>query len=281
MATKVLIIGGAGFISQEIARALVKDEFEVFSLSRQTQPKAGNWIQGDLNHLLKHEVIKSTQWDSVILNRAFTAEDVTNALAIPHVKHWILSSTVSVYRYCKHKTPYKEDQALTPPDENWDDIHWKYARGKLEAEKALIASGNSYSILRPTIVFGPNDVAGRTQWYVDRIMKGTPIAVTQNSHRFSLVSPIDAGQAFALVARNRSKGIYNVAADEIFTLQEFVSSLSQALGKPQPPSSNNKEEAGPYFYETDWAIDNQKLKALGWQPMPWKDLARSVRPSEL
>ncbi|MBI1860951.1 MAG: NAD-dependent epimerase/dehydratase family protein [Deltaproteobacteria bacterium] len=283
MAQKALVIGGTGFIGRHIVRALIEAGFETTVTSRSTQPVLGNWVKADRAEIGSLKDLTSMPWDCVVDNIAYTGADVTQVIdALPRVAHWILNSTISVYRYCRaFSYPLIEsgvDHSFKPKDENLADVHWKYARGKLDAELALIKSRKPFSVIRPTMVFGSGDITGRTQWYVDRIREGQTILTTAQN-RFQLVSPQDAGQAFALVAKAKARGLFNLAQNEAFTLDEFVHSLAKAGGHTAhtaPLTAANKDQAGPYLFPNPWDLSTTALRKLGWLPTQWEHLARSV-----
>ncbi len=291
-----LILGGDGFISRFTALSLVDAGFEVSVLSNRTRPAVGTWIEGDRSQLGGIPAI-SKRWDCVIDNSAYSAGDVSSALrAITHSGIWVLNSTVSVYRYVERASPTKTSarpsgpsgpftEAMNvhgprPHDEDPSDEHWRYARGKIDAEAVLMQSHRPYAILRPTMVFGPNDISGRTQWYVSRLQKGEPINVKDRGNRFHLVSPQDVGRAFALIAAKNQTGIFNVAGRESLTLKEFVKSLAAELDtKPNilTTDPDTAQNAGPYFFDRDWSISSEKLMSLGFNPTPWTELAGSLK----
>lgn len=264
MKPKALVIGGTGFIGKHTTASLIRRCFETHVVSRTHRPEQGHWIAKDRANLTPSGIA----WDVVVDNIAYNAKDILSTLSVfPKFELFVLNSTIALYRYCPdHSQPYLEDSidySYQPTDENLGDAHWKYAQGKLEAEKALLQSGRKFAILRPTMVFGKNDVTGRTQWYCDRIREGKPLRASEK--KFHLVAPEGVGEAFGLIAEKHATGAFNVAGPE-FTLKTFLQNLAEALGRTA--SFDDGVDAGPYSFDKDWTVSTEKLKGLGWKPSP-------------
>jgi nucleoside-diphosphate-sugar epimerase len=130
--------------------------------------------------------------DSVVVdNIAFGAVDVTSTLAIlkGNIGHYILTSTVAVYIGARpFRMPLTEADAVfeleaepafagfVQPTPEW---MVNYAGGKIAAEQVVIGQADvPYTIIRPPNVTGPNDPTGRCQFYIQRIMDGQPVILT-------------------------------------------------------------------------------------------------------
>lgn len=268
MKRRALIIGGTGFIGKHITAALVKSGYECTVVSRHTRPESTEWLQLDRATL----EVSYQHWDCIIDNIAYTGADVQNTLTLfPNAKHFILNSTISVYRYWpRQKTPIKENQVdhmFRPKEEDLTNSHWKYAREKLDAEAQLLRSARSHTILRPTMVIGSNDVTGRIQWHLDHIRYGKAIRIPENDFRFHLVSPEDVGEAFALAAEKQATGAFNLASTEPVTLDEFLRLAGMALGKS--PVISESGDISPFEFSCDWRLSLKRAtQALDWHPSP-------------
>jgi nucleoside-diphosphate-sugar epimerase len=164
-------------------------------------------------------------------------------------------------------------------------VHWKYARGKLEAERAAISQSEvRWTILRPPVVYGPYDVTDRGFWYLRRLMKGGPLALANGgANSFRLVYSRDVAKA-TVAAAERDQAIdriYNISQGEILTLRNFIEDSAIALGV-QPKLVNAPLEllgelAGPYATMVNLVPDiNAAVHDLGYKPTPWSEWAAST-----
>lgn len=291
---KILLLGGTSYFGIEIAKELrdVGHEVTLFTRGhrRQEGPSPFPHIQGDrAKEADLKRAAAAGSWDVLVDNIAYNGADVTKALqAFPHLKRYVLTSSISVYRFSAdggHNQPLTEemvDYDLKPEDENPDDMHWKYARGKLEAEKALVRQTKvPWVITRPTLVYGPHDVTERGYWYLARLLKGGPMILPNGGlNALRLVFSRDLAHLHVpLVTKESATGrIFNVAQKEIVTLREFLEVSAQALGAKQEfvsiPFETAGELGGPFAYNRSWIPDISRAgSVLGYRPTPWLDFA--------
>ncbi len=242
----ILILGGTQFFGKEIVRLCVEAGHTVGVFTRGNRmPKdlpEHQHIQGDRENPDDLRRAAETQrWDAVIDNIAYNADHVRAALkAFSSTSHYVLCSTISVYRFIpgRYSQPMQEDAVdfdYNPPAEDPHDIHWKYARGKLEAERELMKQRKvPWTILRPPVVYGPEDPTERGFWYVGRLLRGGPLILSDGGvNSFRLIYSVDCARAFLQVIENRKKVLrksYFIAQSEIITLRDFVEQSAQALG---------------------------------------------------
>ena len=292
---KVLILGGTSFFGKDIARRFYEAGHTVTLFTRGNQLPADlpphEHFRGDRNRmedLLR--VAAAGPWDVVVDNIAYDGDAVRNAAtAFRGVGRYLLMSTVSIYRYVNiaYPQPLLEggvDFAYTPPQEDLGDVHWKYARGKLEAERALIDQKElRWTILRPPVVYGPFDITDRGFWYLGRLLKGGPICLANGGNNaFRLVYSQDVARATVAAAeREKAVGaIYNVAQSEVITLRDFVLESARAYGlSPEivnVPQEILGELGGPYASMINLISDiGAAQRDLGYHPTPFADFASS------
>ncbi len=105
-----------------------------------------------------------------------------------------------------------------------------YYSGKAEVEKAVVESGISYSILRPTVIFGEEDILiNNIAWLVRRF----PLFAIPGSGGYRL-QPIFVDD-FAELAVRAGLASENTVADavgpEIYTFEEIVRLVASAVGR--------------------------------------------------
>jgi NADH dehydrogenase len=117
--------------------------------------------------------------------------------------------------------------SITNPSE---DSPLEYFAGKARLERALQESGLQYSILRPTVLFGREDILiNNIAWALRRF----PLFAVFGDGRYRL-QPIYVEDLAALAVaegKRTQNGIINAIGPETFTYQELVTAVGEAIGK--------------------------------------------------
>jgi len=109
----------------------------------------------------------------------------------------------------------------------------EYFSGKARMEKALIASGLSYAILRPAILFGKEDILiNNIAW----TLRHLPVfgLFGDGSYR---VQPIYVDDLAALMVEQGKQSdniILDAIGPETFTFRGMVHSIGEIIGRPRP-----------------------------------------------
>ena len=120
--------------------------------------------------------------------------------------------------------------SITNPDLNSD---LPYFRGKAELEAALQGLGVSYCILRPTVLFGREDVLiNNIAW----ALRHLPVFGVFGDGQYKL-QPIyvdDLARAAVEKAAGEANEIINAIGPETFSYRELVEAVKRALGLKRP-----------------------------------------------
>ena len=104
-----------------------------------------------------------------------------------------------------------------------------YYRGKAEVEQAVIDSGLSCAILRPTVIFGSEDILiNNIAWFVRRF----PVFAIPGDGRYG-VRPIyveDMAQLIADAVEQQGNSVVDAVGPETFTFEEFVQLIAGHMG---------------------------------------------------
>ena len=104
-----------------------------------------------------------------------------------------------------------------------------YFRGKAEVERALTASGLAYAIVRPTLVFGREDIlVNNIAW----ILRRSPVFLVpgDGGYRVQPVSVADTA-AIAVAAADTVQGqTLDAAGPDTYTFAELVRAVARAVG---------------------------------------------------
>jgi NADH dehydrogenase len=113
------------------------------------------------------------------------------------------------------------------------DSPLEYFSGKAKLEKAIMASGMSYAILRPAVLFGQEDILiNNIAWFLRKF----PVFGVFGDGKYRL-RPIYVGD-LADLALEQGTRTENVTIDaigpETFTYRELASEIGTAIGKRRP-----------------------------------------------
>ncbi|HNQ24838.1 MAG TPA: NAD(P)H-binding protein [Phycisphaerae bacterium] len=224
-----VVTGAFGYSGKYIARRLLEAGVEVRTLTNApacVDPFDGRvaphpYCFGDHTQLVEAlrgaAVLYNTYW--VRFNRAGYrhAEAVENTL-----KLFAAARAAGVGRVVH--------VSITNPSE---DSPLEYFSGKAKLERALIESGLSYAILRPTVLFGTEDILiNNVAW----LLRKVPVFGVFGDGRYRL-QPIYVDDLAALAVRG-GRETQNCTIDasgpETFTFRELVEQLGSIIGKPRP-----------------------------------------------
>ncbi len=119
--------------------------------------------------------------------------------------------------------------SITNPSE---DSELEYFRGKAQLEAALRASGLSYAILRPAVLFGKEDVLiNNIAWMLRRL----PIfgVFGDGEYRLQPIYVDDLAGLAVEYGAERDDVVVDAIGPETFTYRELVTSIGRAIGKPR------------------------------------------------
>lgn len=110
-----------------------------------------------------------------------------------------------------------------------EDSPLPYYRGKGILEKAVAQSGLSYAIIRPTVIFGPEDVLiNNIAWLIRRF----PVFAVPGTGRYRLQPVFVEDMAdLAVAAAHRDENVVlDAVGPEIFTFDRLVRAIAGSVG---------------------------------------------------
>ena len=109
------------------------------------------------------------------------------------------------------------------------DSHLPYYSGKAQVEEAILDSGLSYSILRPTVIFGLGDIlVNNIAWFA----RNFPVLAIPGNGRYEL-QPISAEDIADLAVgegQNDGNRILDAVGPERFSFESLVRLVARAVG---------------------------------------------------
>lgn len=246
----ILIIGGTGFISGRLVKKLLlsgnKNIIYTRGKSKKRLQENPNLIYetGNRNDEKKlRGLLPKYKIDIVYDMIAYNPEESELMIKIfkGKIKRFIHCSTISIYMISDDiQCPVTEDQDKKDIMDYWErnPFGMSYGINKRKCEEVLwnAHDENNFpvSIIRPTFVCGPNDPTRRDWFWIERILDEKPLLVPGNGeHKFQQVYVEDTAKAFHdLLYNEKTIGeAYNVAAEEVFSLNEYLRELSKLLNK--------------------------------------------------
>ncbi len=223
------VTGAYGYSGKYIAQRLLNAGREVITLTnspQRTNPFGERVSAYPFNFDKPQELSETLRGVSVLYNTywvRFNHESFQHASAVKNTLILFEAAKAAGVQRIVHVS-------ITNPDE---DSELEYFSGKAELEKALVTSGISYAILRPTVLFGKEDILiNNIAW----LLRKFPVFGVFGDGRYRL-QPIyvdDLAQLAVEQGQEEENSIINAIGPETFTYYELVSTIGQIIGKERP-----------------------------------------------
>ena len=275
----LIVTGATGFLGEFVVRELYKERYPFKCLVRRSsnietlQELGVNTVYGDLDDL--ESLLQAFQGSRVLVNLASLgfghAPNILEAAKKSEITRGIFISTTSIFT------------TLEPESK----------KIRLDAEKRISESALSYTILRPTMIYGTGK--DRNICKLVRFVNKYPLVPVFGNGKM-LMQPIfveDLAKAVVDVVKSEEKTSskkYNVAGKEPFSYNEILDKVATVLGKEikkmhLPPGMvlpllrlYNKISSRPYF-TVEQVLRLQEDKAFSYQEA-FNDFSFSPRSFE-
>lgn len=120
--------------------------------------------------------------------------------------------------------------SITNPSE---DSPLEYFRGKAQLERALSESGLAYAILRPTVLFGAEDIlVNNIAW----TLRHLPVfgVFGDGAYRLQPIFVDDLAALAVAQGKSRANCVVNAIGPETFTYRELVRTIGEIIGARRP-----------------------------------------------
>jgi len=220
------VTGAFGYSGKYIAKRLLDAGHEVITLTnsgKRPNPFGGRVKAFPFNFDNPDELAKSLQGVSVLYNTywvRFNHKMFQHADAVKNTLILFEAAKAAGVERIVHVS-------ITNPSKDSD---LEYFSGKATLEQALIGSGISYAILRPTVLFGKEDILiNNIAWALRRL----PVFGVFGDGEYRL-QPIHVDDLAALAVEHgagRENIIVDAIGPETFTYRELVKTIGDAIGK--------------------------------------------------
>jgi uncharacterized protein YbjT (DUF2867 family) len=221
--TLVTVFGGSGFLGRHVVRALAKREYRIRVASR--RPELAGHLQplgrvGQIHNVQANirnpASIKAAMRDaSIVVNlvgilteggkQSFDAVQAQGAGAVAQAAAEIGARMVHV--------------SAIGADANSESA---YSRTKAVGEQNVLAAVPSASILRPSLVFGPEDSFTNRFAALARIAPVMPVFGAETKMQPVFVGDVARAVADAAAGKTRPGAVYELGGPEVLTMQEIV-----------------------------------------------------------
>jgi NADH dehydrogenase len=235
---QVTVFGGSGFIGRAIVRALAQEGLLVRVACRHIELAEQVKTAGDVGQItvmranlrVPHSVAMAIAGSQAVINAAgipfergrqrYQAVHVAGAQTIAEA-----ARAASVQRLV-HISGIGADSRSSKN---------RYVRSKVEAESAIIAGFDSATILRPSVVFGPDDVMFTR---MARIAAMAPFVPVVGSGK-AKVQPVfvgDVGKAVAsvLARPDTAKSVFELGGPRVYTYREIAALTLREIDRRKP-----------------------------------------------
>lgn len=250
----ILMIGGTGVISTDIAELSILLGHEVYLLNRGNRPlpKGAHGLQADVQDYktFKH-LVQGLYFDVVADFISFTPEQLLPKLEIlrGHYGQYVFISSVAVYDRGYGQMGMKLSAiepttgSISEDDTPTANFGWDYGRNKIACEHELLKEqwlyGSCFTVVRPGETYNRRRIPGTFvcdgKWYtqIDRIRRGKPIIVHDDgSARCPFTHAEDFARAFVRLYKNPAAygQAFHITTQELITWKEAAHIIAQEAG---------------------------------------------------
>jgi uncharacterized protein YbjT (DUF2867 family) len=226
---KIAVTGAFSYSGKYITRRLLARGEEVITLTghpSRPDPFGGRVRAFPLNFADAFGLTSSLRGAEVLVNTYWIRFDKganTQPEAVTNTRHLLDAAVAAGVKRIVHIS-------ITNPSA---DSRLPYFWGKAANEKAVTDSGMSYAILRPTVLFGAEDILiNNIAWLLRRF----PFFALPGDGSYRL-QPVFVDDLAALVAEavfERDNSVRDAVGPAIFTFREMVELIGAKIGKLKP-----------------------------------------------
>ncbi len=229
---QILITGASGFVGQNLTEYLQKSNLEVTLLTRMQLQQFDASMLKDIDTVIHlagkaHDLKKMAAIDEYYEVNFELTKKLYNVFLESNAKKFIFISSVKA-------AADAVDGILTEETAPAPQTH--YGKSKLMAEdyikSQLIPADQSYYILRPCMIHGPNN-KGNLNLLYQVVKKGFPypLAAFENKRSFLSIKNLCFIISELISQSNVPSGVYNAADDEALSTTEVVRILAKSVGR--------------------------------------------------
>lgn len=228
---KIFISGGTGFVGEHVIRELLARGHEIRLLTHRRRPRTSGveQVEGDVTSLESFQ--QSLQGCQAAINlvgiiREFPSKGITfERLHVQATANMLVAARAAGVRR------YLQMSALGTRR----DARSNYHLSKFRAEELVRSSGLEWTILRPSLIFGPKDsfinmLAGQ--------LRHSPVmpVIGNGLYRLQPIHADDVARCFALSLElpETIRQCYELCGGEQFSYVDMLDAIAAAMGRTKP-----------------------------------------------
>ena len=224
-----VVTGAFGYSGKYIASHLLAAGKKVHTLTNsanRANPFGGQITSSPFYFDDTNKMITSLEGAAVLYNTywvRFNHRDFTHQIAVENSIKLFNAAKEAGVRRIVHIS-------ITNPSE---DSELEYFSGKARLERELQSTGLSYAILRPTVLFGKEDILiNNIAWVLRRL----PVfgVFGDGSYRLQPIYVDDLARLAVEEGFNEENKIIDAIGPETFTYRELVKEIGEIIGHPRP-----------------------------------------------
>ena len=222
---KIAVTGAFSYSGKYITKRLLERGEEVFTLTNhpnRPDPFGGKVKAFPLDFGNKEELVQNLRGMDVLVNTYWVRFDKgnnTQPRAVENTKILVDAAAKAGVKRIVHIS-------ITNPSA---ESHLPYFWGKAANEKTVSESGMSYAILRPTVLFGKEDILiNNIAWLLRRLpLFGLP---GDGSYKLSPVYVDDLAKLAVEAVYSKDNYVWDAVGPEEFTFKEMVELIGRSVG---------------------------------------------------
>lgn len=219
----VLIMGGSDFVGSSLAKYLIKNKYEVDILTRGIKPINYKGIHQHLicdrmNEKTIKKSLKNKKYDYIFDISAQDKMDIEilfNSMDLTNLKKYILILS------CESNMIVSKSQR-------------KNVRNKrIAMEEYIEATLTPYIIVKSSHIYGYKNKVSDESYFFNKIEKSVPIKIPKDMKIKTQFIYIDdlINVLYSLMKSPYTKEIYNVTNPQVITLEEYINTCGEVMGK--------------------------------------------------
>ena len=223
------VTGAFGYSGKYIAQRLLAEERQTITLtnSLHRENPFGQQVQAFPFHFDEPDKLAATLRDVEVLYNTywvrFNHDDFAHETAV--------ANTLALFKAAQEAGVERiVHVSITNPSL---DSPLEYFNGKARLEQALIESGISYAILRPTVLFGKEDILiNNIAW----MLRKFPVfgVFGDGDYRLQPIYVDDLAQLAVEQGQSRENMIIDAIGPETFAYREMVAEIGRIIGRERP-----------------------------------------------
>jgi len=226
-----LITGAFGYSGKYVAQRLLNEGHRVRTLTNslnRANPFGDKIEAHPFNFENKAALVESMRGAEVFYNTYWVRFNYT----MPGFQHSVaVENTLRMFEAAKEAGVKRiVHVSITNPSK---ESHLEYFSGKAVLEEALIHSGISYCVLRPTVLFGKEDILiNNIAWTLRRL----PLfgVFGDGSYRLQPIYVDDLAQLMVEQGKSRENKTIDAIGPETFTYRQLAETVGEIIGAKKP-----------------------------------------------